>query len=114
MMKAKVKAPKLAGLKPYDIYLKGLKAGKQQGVSIGIEFCDMMHSVNIYNQIDKLAEDEETQKQFAGILDDGFADLLLQLANDVQFVEYLIKKTPGCRVKLGLPEKKFIHTGEIK
>lgn len=113
-MKTKGKAPKLAGLKPYDIYLKGLKEGKTQGVSIGIEFCDMMHSVNIYNQIDKLAEDEETQKQFAGILDDGFAELLLQLADDTQFVEYLIQKTPEVRTKMGLPEKKFIHTGVAK
>jgi hypothetical protein len=113
-MKTKVKAPKLAGLKPYDIYLKGLNEGKSQGVSIGIEFCDMMHSVNIYNQIDKLAEDEEIQKQIAAILDDGFADLLLQLAEDVQFVEYLVKKTPEVREKMGLSAKKFVHTGVMK
>lgn len=106
---SKGKMPKLAGLNPAQIYNMGLKDGKNIGVSIGIEFCDMMHSVNLYNNLEALAKSDKKQKELANIIDSGFADLLLQLAADTQFVEYLKLKTPEVRAKMGLPEKKFKH-----
>lgn len=107
MSKKKKNFPKLSGLKPIEVYSKGIHDGEVNGITKGMKFAEVMWTANIYNCIDELSEDEERQKEIAKTLDKGYEELLVKLSEDTQFVEYLKLKMPEIREKLDLPKKDY-------